>query len=148
MGAVSIGKFDILATYTYAKALLDGRPDIVQTARAAGLTVTVWLSQSLRFIDTIITHGLPLDLATINLARGRDTGIPTLNQQRTVTPSEILRLNTAIAPDGVPESAVDAAAPEVDADQIGVVVWRMASRKLVESRAPESVRPRSPTRVS
>jgi hypothetical protein len=26
--------------------------------------------------------GLPLDLATINLARGRDTGVPTLNDAR------------------------------------------------------------------
>ena len=27
--------------------------------------------------------GLPLDLATINLARGRDTGVPSLNEART-----------------------------------------------------------------
>ena len=26
--------------------------------------------------------GLPLDLATINLARGRDTGVPSLNEAR------------------------------------------------------------------
>jgi len=31
---------------------------------------------------------------------------------------------TAIPPDGVPESAVDAAEPEVGSDQIGAVVWR------------------------
>lgn len=35
---------------------------------AAGLTVTIWLSQSLRFIDTIINHGLPLDLSLWFLA--------------------------------------------------------------------------------
>lgn len=35
---------------------------------AAGLTVTIWLSQSLRFVDTIINHGLPFDLALWFLA--------------------------------------------------------------------------------
>lgn len=35
---------------------------------AAGLMVTIWLSQSLRFIDTIINHGLPLDVALWFLA--------------------------------------------------------------------------------
>jgi lipopolysaccharide export system permease protein len=35
---------------------------------AVGLTVTIWLSQSLRFIDTIINHGLPFDLALWFLA--------------------------------------------------------------------------------
>lgn len=35
---------------------------------AAALTATVWLSQSLRFVDTIINHGLPLDLSLWFLA--------------------------------------------------------------------------------
>src|SRR5690606_4857368 len=37
------------------------------------------------FVTTALRNnllGLPLDLATINLARGRDTGVPTLNQAR------------------------------------------------------------------
>lgn len=35
---------------------------------AIALTATIWLSQSLRFIDTIINHGLPLDLSLWFLA--------------------------------------------------------------------------------
>jgi lipopolysaccharide export system permease protein len=35
---------------------------------AVALTATIWLSQSLRFIDTIINHGLPLDLSLWFLA--------------------------------------------------------------------------------
>ena len=35
---------------------------------ATGLTITIWLSQSLRFIDTIINHGLPLHLSLWFLA--------------------------------------------------------------------------------
>jgi lipopolysaccharide export system permease protein len=38
------------------------------TLVAVALTVTIWLSQSLRFIDTIINHGLPLDLSLWFLA--------------------------------------------------------------------------------
>jgi lipopolysaccharide export system permease protein len=35
---------------------------------AVALTATIWLSQSLRFVDTIINHGLPLDLSLWFLA--------------------------------------------------------------------------------
>lgn len=35
---------------------------------AVGLTITIWLSQSLRFIDTIINHGLPFGVALWFLA--------------------------------------------------------------------------------
>ena len=37
------------------------------------------------FVTTALRNnllGLPLDLATINLARGRDTGVPSLNEAR------------------------------------------------------------------
>lgn len=59
-------------------------PDI-----AAGDIVRGMTRQVGNHIDEFVTSalrnnllGLPLDLATINLARGRDTGVPTLNEAR------------------------------------------------------------------
>jgi Ca2+-binding RTX toxin-like protein len=56
---------------------------------AAGALVRGLTRQSGNEIDEFVTEalrnnllGLPLDLPTINLARGRDTGVPTLNQAR------------------------------------------------------------------
>ncbi len=56
---------------------------------AAGAVVRGMTRQSGNEIDEFVTGalrnnllGLPLDLATINLARARDTGIPTLNEAR------------------------------------------------------------------
>ncbi len=57
---------------------------------AAGAIIRGMTRQVGNEIDEFVTSalrnnllGLPLDLATINLARGRDTGVPTLNAART-----------------------------------------------------------------
>lgn len=57
---------------------------------AAGAIVRGMTRQAGNEIDEFVTSalrnnllGLPLDLATINLARGRDTGVPSLNEART-----------------------------------------------------------------
>ena len=59
-------------------------------AEAAGAIVRGMTRQAGNEIDEFVTEalrnnllGLPLDLPTINLARGRDTGVPSLNQART-----------------------------------------------------------------
>ncbi|KWV56940.1 hypothetical protein AS026_32535 [Rhizobium altiplani] len=56
---------------------------------AAGAIIRGMTRQAGNEIDEFVTSalrnnllGLPLDLATINLARGRDTGVPTLNEAR------------------------------------------------------------------
>ena len=46
--------------------------------RAAGNEIDEFVTEALR--NNLL--GLPLDLATINLARGRETGVPTLNAAR------------------------------------------------------------------
>ena len=58
-------------------------------SEAAGAIVRGMTRQVSNEIDEFVTEalrsnlvGLPLDLAAINLARGRDTGVPTLNQAR------------------------------------------------------------------
>ena len=58
-------------------------------AEAAGAIVRGMTNQVGNEIDEFVTDalrnnllGLPLDLATINIARGRDTGIPSLNAAR------------------------------------------------------------------
>ncbi len=48
------------------------------TTRTAGNEIDEFVTEALR--NNLL--GLPLDLATINLARGRETGIPTLNAAR------------------------------------------------------------------
>ena len=48
------------------------------TTRQAGNEIDEFKTEALR--NNLL--GLPLDLATINLARGRDTGIPSLNAAR------------------------------------------------------------------
>ncbi|MBI2590734.1 MAG: DUF5011 domain-containing protein [Candidatus Blackburnbacteria bacterium] len=57
--------------------------------KAAGAIVSGMVNQVGNEIDEFVTEslrsnllGLPLDLATINLARGRDTGVPPLNSAR------------------------------------------------------------------
>ena len=59
------------------------------SAEAAGAIVRGVTRQVGNELDEFITEalrnnllGLPLDLATLNLARGRDTGVPSLNQAR------------------------------------------------------------------
>ncbi|MCY1280973.1 hypothetical protein D9M70_297690 [compost metagenome] len=61
----------------------------LSAAEAAGNIVRGMTRQTGNEIDEFVTEalrnnllGLPLDLATINLARGRDTGVPTLNAAR------------------------------------------------------------------
>ena len=49
------------------------------TTRAAGNEIDEFVTEALR--NNLV--GLPLDLPAINLARGRDTGVPTLNEART-----------------------------------------------------------------
>ncbi len=51
-----------------------------------------------RTLGTNIENLAPRNLPRSDLVAAFLTGIPTLNQQRTVTPSEMLRLNTAINP--------------------------------------------------
>ena len=46
--------------------------------RQAGNEIDEFVTSALR--NNLL--GLPLDLATINLARGRDTGVPSLNEAR------------------------------------------------------------------
>lgn len=58
-------------------------------AEAAGAIIRGMSAQVGNEIDEFVTNtlrnqllGIPLDLATINIARGRDTGMPTLNEAR------------------------------------------------------------------
>ena len=48
------------------------------TTRQLGNEIDEFVTEALR--NNLL--GLPLDLATINLARGRETGVPTLNAAR------------------------------------------------------------------
>ncbi len=68
----------------------NGGTSTVSADVAAGAIVRGMTRQAGNEIDEFVTSalrnnllGLPLDLATINLARGRDTGVPTLNAART-----------------------------------------------------------------
>ena len=59
-------------------------PDIAAGDIVRGMTRQVG-NQIDEFVTSALRNnllGLPLDLATINLARGRDTGVPTLNEAR------------------------------------------------------------------
>lgn len=46
--------------------------------RQVGYAIDEWMTDALR--NNLV--GLPLDLATLNIVRGRDTGVPTLNEVR------------------------------------------------------------------
>jgi hypothetical protein len=68
----------------------NGTDGSIQDEIAAGAVIRGMTRQVGNEIDEFVTSalrnnllGLPLDLATINLARGRDTGVPTLNAART-----------------------------------------------------------------
>ncbi len=74
--------------------------------QAAGAIIRGMTRQGGNEIDEFVTEalrnnllGLPLDLATINLARGREAGVPTLNEARAqfyeMMPSEWLRPYTS-----------------------------------------------------
>ena len=63
--------------------------DLLTADEAAGALVRGLTRQAGNEIDEFVTEalrnnlvGLPLDLATINIARGRDTGVPSLNAAR------------------------------------------------------------------
>ncbi|TDH58329.1 heme peroxidase [Dankookia rubra] len=62
---------------------------VIDHDAAAGAIVRGMTSQVGSEIDEFVTHvlrnqlvGIPLDLAALNIARGRDTGIPSLNEAR------------------------------------------------------------------
>lgn len=68
----------------------NGGNAVVDADIAAGAIIRGMTRQAGNQIDEFVTSalrnnllGLPLDLATINLARGRDTGVPSLNAART-----------------------------------------------------------------
>ncbi|MCK0110841.1 cell wall-binding repeat-containing protein [Ornithinimicrobium sp. F0845] len=63
--------------------------NLMTTEEAAGAIVNGTTNQAANQIDELVTStlrnsllGLPLDLATINIIRGRDTGMPSLQQAR------------------------------------------------------------------
>lgn len=67
----------------------NGQQIVLDHDQAAGAIVRGMTSQVGNEIDEFVTHvlrnqlvGIPLDLAAINIARGRDTGIPSLNEAR------------------------------------------------------------------
>ena len=67
----------------------NGTDDTVSADISAGAIIRGMTRQVGNHIDEFVTSalrnnllGLPLDLATINLARGRDTGVPSLNNAR------------------------------------------------------------------
>jgi Ca2+-binding RTX toxin-like protein len=67
----------------------NGLNGVIDDEIAAGSIIRGMTRQVGNEIDEFVTSalrnnllGLPLDLATINLARGRDTGVPSLNQAR------------------------------------------------------------------
>ncbi len=67
----------------------NGGASTVDADIAAGAIIRGMTRQAGNQIDEFVTSalrnnllGLPLDLATINLARGRDTGVPSLNEAR------------------------------------------------------------------
>ncbi|BAN49815.1 peroxidase family protein [Metapseudomonas resinovorans] len=83
------GAYDLtgaITRYALERAFLDpqGYADIGPTAIALGMTRQV-SNEIDEFVTPALQQGLlgqPLDLATINLARGRDLGLPTLNAAR------------------------------------------------------------------
>lgn len=75
----------------------DGSPNgsLLTGSKAAGSIVRGMSRQTGNEIDEFVTGalrnsllGLPLDLATLNIARGRDAGIPSLNSFRTTLKSQ------------------------------------------------------------
>ena len=93
----SIDKFDPTFTADHISLIqgflnptaFDGVNHALTDDVAAGAIVRGMTRQAGNQIDEFVTSalrnnllGLPLDLATINLARGRDTGVPSLNEAR------------------------------------------------------------------
>jgi Ca2+-binding RTX toxin-like protein len=83
--------FGGLQTDADGNPILDanGQPILLDHASAAGAIVRGMTAQVGSEIDEFVTHvlrnqlvGIPLDLAALNIARGRDTGIPPLNEAR------------------------------------------------------------------
>ncbi|MBR0551004.1 peroxidase family protein [Stakelama marina] len=85
-------------------------PDGYSQYGAAGLAIGL-MRQTSNDIDEFVTPamqqtllGVPLDLAAINIARGRDVGLPTLNELREQIYNQVVQLNgssgsgSAIAP--------------------------------------------------
>lgn len=83
------GTYDLtgsIVRYALEKAFLNpaGYAEVGPTAIALGMTRQI-SNEIDEFVTPALQQGLlgqPLDLATINLARGRDLGLPTLNQAR------------------------------------------------------------------
>jgi hypothetical protein len=72
-----------------ADGTVDPGADPSSSAEAAGAIIRGMTRQAGNAIDEFVTDalrdnllGLPLDLAAINIARGRETGMPTLNEAR------------------------------------------------------------------
>ena len=93
----SIDKFDPTFTADHISLIqgflnptaFDGVNHAITDDIAAGAIIRGMTRQAGNQIDEFVTSalrnnllGLPLDLATINLARGRDTGVPSLNEAR------------------------------------------------------------------
>ncbi len=84
------GQIGLIAAFLNPLAFAASATDLDPTpAEAAGAIIRGITRQPGNEIDEFVTEalrnnlvGLPLDLPAINLARGRDTGVPTLNQAR------------------------------------------------------------------
>jgi Animal haem peroxidase/Fibronectin type III domain/RTX calcium-binding nonapeptide repeat (4 copies) len=80
----------LIEAFLNPPAYFDGGPaGALSPEQAAGSIMRGMSRQVGNQIDEFVTEalrnnllGLPLDLATINMARGRDTGVPTLNRAR------------------------------------------------------------------
>ena len=95
---------DLITAFLNPPAFDDGPGATTLTpAQAAGGIVRGMVQQVGNELDEFVTGalrnnlvGLPLDLATVNLARGRDTGVPSLNKARRTFFTETN--NTALRP--------------------------------------------------
>ncbi len=100
----SVNDIGLIEAFLNPPEFFDGGPAGTLTAdQAAGSIVRGMSRQVGNEIDEFVTEalrnnllGLPLDLATINMARGRDTGVPPLNRARRAFYAETN--NSALAP--------------------------------------------------